>query len=60
MPVYAIAQLTITDRATYQRYQDRFMDVMRRYKGVVLAADEHPKVIEGGMGPAEGGPAVLP
>jgi uncharacterized protein (DUF1330 family) len=47
MPVYAIAQLTITDRAAYQRYQDRFMSVMARYKGQVLAADEHPKVIEG-------------
>ena len=47
MPVYAIAQLTITDRASYQRYQDRFMSVMARYKGQVLAADEHPKIIEG-------------
>ena len=47
MPVYAIAQLTITDQSAYQRYQDRFMGVMARYKGQVLAADEHPKVIEG-------------
>lgn len=47
MPVYAVAQLTITDRAVYNRYQARFMDVMKRYQGRVLAADEHPKVVEG-------------
>ncbi len=47
MTVYAIAQLTITDRATYQRYQERFMSVMKRFRGQVLAADEKPKVIEG-------------
>jgi uncharacterized protein (DUF1330 family) len=47
MTVYALAQLTITDRSTYQRYQERFMGVMARYKGQVLAADEHPKIIEG-------------
>jgi uncharacterized protein (DUF1330 family) len=47
MPVYAIAQLTITDRTVYNRYQARFMDVMKRFQGRVLAADEHPKVIEG-------------
>ncbi|HEX2330170.1 MAG TPA: DUF1330 domain-containing protein [Candidatus Angelobacter sp.] len=47
MPVYAIAQLTITDRAVYNRYQSRFMEVMSRFKGRVLAADEHPRVVEG-------------
>jgi uncharacterized protein (DUF1330 family) len=47
MPVYAIAQLTITDRATYNRYMDRFMSVFNRFKGRVLAADENPLVFEG-------------
>jgi uncharacterized protein (DUF1330 family) len=47
MMVYAIAQLTITDRATYDRYQQRFMSVMKQFKGRVLAADEHPQVVEG-------------
>jgi uncharacterized protein (DUF1330 family) len=47
MAVYAIAQLTITDRAVYNRYQSRFMEVMNHYKGRVLAADENLKVIEG-------------
>jgi uncharacterized protein (DUF1330 family) len=47
MSVYAIAQLTITDRAAYQRYQERFMSVMARFKGRLLAADESPVVVEG-------------
>lgn len=45
--VYAIAQLTITDRAAYGRYVERFMGVMRRFKGRVLVSDEHPQVVEG-------------
>jgi uncharacterized protein (DUF1330 family) len=32
MSVYAIAQLSITDRATYQRYQLRFIRVMGKCK----------------------------
>lgn len=47
MSVYAIAQLKITDRAAYDRYQAKFMGVMKRYQGRVLAADEKPQVIEG-------------
>lgn len=47
MTVYAIAQLTFTDRAAYDRYQARFLDVFRRYSGTVLAADEAPQVVEG-------------
>jgi uncharacterized protein (DUF1330 family) len=45
--VYAIAQLRFTDRAAYDRYQMRFMDVFRRFRGTLLAADEHPQVVEG-------------
>lgn len=47
MPVYAIAQISITDRAAYDRYQARFMDVFRRFAGRLLAADEKPQVVEG-------------
>jgi len=47
MTVYALAQLTIHDRALYGRYQSRFMDVLRRHKGRLLAADESPRVVEG-------------
>jgi uncharacterized protein (DUF1330 family) len=45
--VYAIAQLRFTDRVAYDRYQARFMDVFRHYRGTLLAADESPEVIEG-------------
>lgn len=47
MTVYAIAQLSISDRAAFDRYQARFFDVFRKFKGRVLAADESPQVIEG-------------
>jgi uncharacterized protein (DUF1330 family) len=45
--VYAIAQLRFTDRAAYDRYQAAFMDVFRRHRGTLLAADESPEVVEG-------------
>jgi uncharacterized protein (DUF1330 family) len=45
--VYAIAQLTITDRMVYDRYQARFMGVLKQYQGRLLAADENPVVVEG-------------
>jgi uncharacterized protein (DUF1330 family) len=45
--VYAIGQLRFTDRAAYDRYQARFMQVFSRYRGMLLAADESPQVIEG-------------
>jgi uncharacterized protein (DUF1330 family) len=45
--VYALGQLTITDRATYDRYQQRFMGVLKKFKGRLLAADERPQVVEG-------------
>ena len=47
MTVYCVAQLKIHDRARYGRYQGRFMDVLRRHKGRLLAADESPSVVEG-------------
>ncbi|HLL27078.1 MAG TPA: DUF1330 domain-containing protein [Xanthobacteraceae bacterium] len=47
MTVYVIAQLAFTDRAAYGRYQNRFMDVMNRCQGRLLAADEKPRVLEG-------------
>ncbi len=47
MTVYAIAQLRFTDRAAYDRYQARFMEVFRRHPGTLLAADESPRVVEG-------------
>lgn len=47
MTVYAIAQLKFTDRAAYDRYQARFLDVFTRYSGTLLAADESPQILEG-------------
>ncbi|MGE2718842.1 DUF1330 domain-containing protein [Mycolicibacterium celeriflavum] len=47
MTVYAIAQLRFTDRAAYDRYQARFLDVFTRYSGTLLAADESPRILEG-------------
>ena len=47
MSVYVIAQISITDRAAYNRYQAGFLDVFRRFKGELLAADENPSVVEG-------------
>jgi uncharacterized protein (DUF1330 family) len=45
--VYVIAQLKMTDRATYDRYQARFFDVFKKFQGRLLSADENPAVEEG-------------
>jgi uncharacterized protein (DUF1330 family) len=45
--VYIIAQLKFTRRELYDRYQARFFDVFRRFKGKVLVAEEQPQVLEG-------------
>ena len=47
MTVYVIVQLKMTDRAAYDRYQARFFDVFRKFKGRLLSADENPAVLEG-------------
>jgi uncharacterized protein (DUF1330 family) len=47
MTVYVVAQLKFTNRAAYDRYQARFMDVFGQFKGRLLAADEKPTVVEG-------------
>ena len=47
MTVYVIAQLKMTDRAVYDRYQARFFDVFKKFQGRLLAADEKPAVEEG-------------
>lgn len=45
--VYIFAQLSFRDREAYNRYQASFMGVLRRFDGRLLAADEHPLVVEG-------------
>jgi len=47
MIVYVIAQLKMTDRAAYDRYQARFFEVFRKFNGRLLSADESPSVVEG-------------
>ena len=47
MSVYVIAQISITDREAYNRYQARFLEVFAKFKGHLLAADEKPQIIEG-------------
>ena len=47
MTVYVLAQLNITDRAAYHRYQARFMEVFKPFGGMVLSVDDGVEVIEG-------------
>src|SRR5215510_13379040 len=46
-PLYTLVQLRIHDRERYQRYVKRFGGVLAKHEGVLLAADEHPRVLEG-------------
>lgn len=47
MTVYVIVQLKMIDRAAYDRYQARFIDVFKKFNGRLLSADENPTVVEG-------------
>lgn len=47
MTVYAVGQITITDRASYDLYQARFMEVFNQFAGTLLAVDDAPQAIEG-------------
>lgn len=47
MSVYALAQLRIHDAERYGRYMSRFMPVLEKYNGKLLAADDAPRVLEG-------------
>jgi len=47
MTVYLVAQLKFTRRELYDRYQARFADVFRKFRGKLLVADERPDVLEG-------------
>lgn len=45
MTIYALAQLRIHDAERYGRYMSRFMPVLEKYNGKLLAADETPRVL---------------
>jgi uncharacterized protein (DUF1330 family) len=47
MSVYAIALISISDRAGYAAYEQGFMEIFNRFSGKLLAVDEAPVVKEG-------------
>lgn len=47
MTIYVSAQLTISDRKTFNEYLSRFMATFVPFGGKVLAADENVKTLEG-------------
>ncbi len=47
MTAYVLAQLSIHDRARYDRYAAAFLPTLKPFAGRLLAADEGPAVLEG-------------
>jgi uncharacterized protein (DUF1330 family) len=47
MTVYVVAQVKYTNEALYRRYQERFFDVFKQFRGRLLVADEHPLLLDG-------------
>jgi uncharacterized protein (DUF1330 family) len=47
MTVYVVAQLSIHDRARYDRYAAGFLPVLSHYGGRLLASDESPETLDG-------------
>ena len=47
MNCYLVAQINIHDHQEYQKYLDGFDQIFSKYKGLVMAADENPKILEG-------------
>ena len=47
MTAYVFAQLSIHDRARYDRYAAAFFPTLQPFGGRLLAADEAPQVLEG-------------
>jgi len=47
MPVYMISRMTIHDRAEYDKYAARFMEIFEKFEGKMLSVDEEPQVVGG-------------
>ena len=47
MAHYIVAEITITDREEYARYEAGFMAIFSRYQGKMLAVEEQPELLEG-------------
>ena len=50
MTVYVLAQISIHDRARYERYVSGFAPILKQHRGSLLAADEEPVQLEGDWG----------
>ena len=44
---YIIANITIHDSETYQKYVDGNRDIFKKFGAEVILVEEHPKVLEG-------------
>ncbi|KEO88774.1 hypothetical protein EH31_15165 [Erythrobacter longus] len=42
-----ISRMTIHDRAQYDKYEERFMEIFEKFKGKMLSVDEEPQVVGG-------------
>ncbi len=47
MSAYFVANITIKNLSEYQKYLEGFDEIFEKYEGKVLAADDHPEVLEG-------------
>jgi uncharacterized protein (DUF1330 family) len=47
MNCYIIATIMIRDREEYQKYLDGFDEIFEKYKGMIMAVEEEPVVLEG-------------
>lgn len=47
MTVYILNNMTIHDRAAYERYAQAFLPVFRRFDGRLLAVQDAPQPLEG-------------
>lgn len=47
MSVYIVAQIDLTDRETYAKYEAGFSEVFAQYNGEMLAVESNPEVLEG-------------
>ena len=47
MSCYIIAQIKIHDRGEYDKYENGFDEVFTKFKGIIVAVDEDPVILEG-------------
>lgn len=47
MPVYMISRMTIHNRAEYDKYEEQFIDIFKKFDGQLLSVDEEPQVVAG-------------